>query len=280
MKIFVAGASGVLGRAFTRRALSDGHELVGMTRSARGADSITSAGAHPVIADAFDANAVARAIDQARPDAVVHLLTDLSGGDPASNSRLRAAGTRNLVDAARAAGVQRMVAESISWVYPPGTRPATEDDALDIEAPEPRQTTIRGVAALEGAVREMPVGVVLRFGQLYGPGTWFARDGRTADAVRAGDLPATETVASFVHVEDAAAVALQTIDWPAGTWNVVDDEPAPGTAWVPVFARALGAAEPAVVTTGDLGRPVTNARLREAGVSLLHPSWRDGLGRE
>src|SRR5689334_22541981 len=125
MKIFVAGASGVLGREFTRRALSDGHELVGMTRSARGANAVASAGAHPVIADAFDGGAVARAVAQARPDAVVHLLTDLTSGDPASNSRLRQAGTRNLVNAALAAGVQRMVAESISWVYPSGTRPAT-----------------------------------------------------------------------------------------------------------------------------------------------------------
>ncbi|WP_314149905.1 NAD(P)-dependent oxidoreductase [uncultured Leifsonia sp.] len=280
MKIFVAGASGVLGRAFTRRALADGHDLVGMTRSARGADVVAAAGAHPVVADAFDADAVAVAVAQARPDAVVHLLTDLAGGDRTANSRLREAGTRNLVDAALAAGVQRMVAESISWVYPSGTRPATEDDALDVEAPEPRRTTIRGVAALEGAVRELPVGVVLRFGQLYGPGTWFARNGSTADAARDGALPATETVASFVHVEDAAAVALQAVDWPAGTWNIVDDEPAPGTAWVPVFARVLGAPEPAAVTSGDIGRPVSNARLREAGVRLLHPSWRDGLGRE
>lgn len=279
MKIFVAGASGVLGRAFTRIALDDGHELVGMTRSARGADIVASQGAEPVVADAFDANAVARVIARARPDAVVHLLTDLADGDPASNSRLRVTGTRNLVDAALAAGVQRMVVESISWVYPSGTRPATEGDALDIDAPEPRQTTIRGVTALEEAAREMSVGVVLRFGQLYGPGTWFARDGRTADAARAGALPATETVASFVHVADAAAVALQALTWPAGTWNVVDDEPAPGTAWVPVFARALGAPAPAQVTTGDIGRPVTNARLRESGVRLLHPSWRDGLGQ-
>lgn len=279
MKIFVAGASGVLGRAFTRLARDAGHELVGMTRSARGAEIVASAGAEPIVADAFDAEAVARAIDLARPDAVVHLLTDLAGGDPASNSRVREVGTRNLVDAALAAGVQRMVAESISWVYPAGTSPATEDDALDTEAPEPRRTTIRGVAALEAAVRRMPVGVVLRFGQLYGPGTWFAPDGRTAGVARAGSLPATETVVSFIHAEDAAAVALRAVHWPAGTWNVVDDEPAAGTAWVPVFARAVGAPEPAVATSGELGRPVSNARMREASVRLLHPSWRDGLGR-
>ncbi|WP_313546673.1 NAD-dependent epimerase/dehydratase family protein [Leifsonia aquatica] len=280
MKIFVAGASGVLGRAFTRRALDDGHRLVGMTRSARGADIVASAGASPVVADAYDAAAVAGAIAEARPDAVVHLLTDLAGGDSASNSRLREAGTRNLVDGAIAAGVQRMVAESISWVYPSGARPATEDDALDVEAPEPRRTTIRGVVALEEAVRRMPIGVVLRFGQLYGPGTWFARDGRTADAAREGRLPATETVGSFIHVEDAAAVALRALAWEVGTWNVVDDEPAPGTAWVPAFARALGAPAPAVTTTGDIGRPVSNARMRETGIRLLQPSWRDRLGQE
>lgn len=278
MKIFVAGASGVLGREFTRRALRDGHEVVGMTRSEKGRATITRLGAQAVVADAFDRDAVAEAIAAARADAVAHLLTDLAGGDSASNARIRTAGTRNLVDAARAAGVDNVVAESISWVYPSGSTTADEDDELDTGAGEPRRTTIQGVIALEEAVRSLPAGRVLRFGQLYGPGTWFAPDGRYADAARAGALPATETVASFIHVEDAAEAALQALGWPAGTWNVVDDEPAPGTEWVPVFAGRVGAPVPVVSTVGDIGRPVGNARLRETGFTLLHPNWRDALG--
>ncbi|AXA96145.1 NAD(P)-dependent oxidoreductase [Microbacterium sp. PM5] len=277
MRIFVAGASGVLGRAFVRRAVADGHEVVGMTRSARGAAAIIGLAAAAVRADAFDREAVMRVVGAARPDAVVHLLTDLASGDSASNARIRTEGTRNLIDAAKAAGVDRVIAESISWVYPPGTKPASEAEALDSFATEPRLTTIRGVTALEDSVREMPEGVVLRFGQLYGPGTWYAPDGLRADAARAGTLPATQTVTSFVHVEDAAEATLRALRWPARTWNIVDDEPAAATEWVPVFACAVGGPRPVVEAGGDIGRPVSNARARAEGWEMLYPSWRDGF---
>jgi nucleoside-diphosphate-sugar epimerase len=280
MRIFVAGASGVLGRAFVRRAVCSGHEVIGMTRSARGAATIRSLAAAAVRADAFDREAIMRAVAEAHPDAVVHLLTDLASGDSASNAHIRTVGTRNLIEATRAAGVDRVVAESISWVYPPGTTPASEAEALDADATEPRLTTIRGVAALEASVREMPDGVVLRFGQLYGPGTWYAPDGLRADAARAGRLPATETVTSFVHVEDAAEATLRALRWPAGIWNIVDDEPAAGTAWVPAFASAVGAPRPVVEVGGDIGRPVSNARARTQGWEMLHTSWRDGFAAQ
>jgi nucleoside-diphosphate-sugar epimerase len=278
MRIFVAGASGVLGRAFTRRAVASGHEVVGMTRSAQGAAAIEGLAATAVQADAFNREAVTHAVAEARPDAVVNLLTDLASGDSTSNARIRTEGGRNLIHAARASGVDRVVVESISWVYPPGTAPASETEALDVDATEPRLTTVRGVVALENSVREVPHGVVLRFGQLYGPGTWYAPDGLRADAARAGHLPATQTVTSFVHVEDAAEATLRALSWPAGIWNIVDDEPAAGTAWVPVFASAVGAPRPVVELGGDIGRPVSNTRARAQGWEMLHPSWRDGFG--
>jgi nucleoside-diphosphate-sugar epimerase len=277
VRIFIAGASGVLGRAFVPLALEGGHEVVGTTRSAVGAGVVRSLGATPVMADALDHDGLTRAVADARPDAIVDLLTDLAAGDSASNALLRTTGTRNLVDAAHAAGVDRIVATSISWVYSPGPGLATEDSPLDVDADEPRRTTIRGVRALEDAVREARVGVVLRLGQLYGDGTWFSRGGRQAEAARAGALPATETVASFVHVEDAARATLLALDWPAGTWNVVDDEPAPGTDWVPAFAAAVGAHTPRLAHAGDPGRPVDNARVRARGLTLRHPTWREGF---
>lgn len=277
MRIFVAGASGVLGRAFTRRAVDSGHEVVGMTRSERGVGALEAAGAHPMRADAFDRESVMAAVEAARPDAVVHLLTDLASGDSASNARLRIEGTRNLIDAARAARVDRVVAESISWVYEPGTTLASEDDPLDLGAPEPRLTTVRGVSALEHKVRALADGVVLRFGQFYGPGTWFARNGLRAEAARAGRLPATETVASFVHIRDAAEATLAALAWPAGVWNIVDDEPAAGSVWVPEFASSVGAAAPPTEVAGDIGRPVSNLRARAQGLHLEHPTWRSGF---
>ncbi|GAA4178166.1 NAD(P)-dependent oxidoreductase [Gryllotalpicola koreensis] len=277
MRIFVAGASGVLGRAFLPLAVERGYEVIGMTRSSVGARTVESLGAVPALADALDRKQLGRALAAARPDVVVDLLTDLATGDSGSNARLRTEGTRNLVDAAHQAGVSQIVAESISWVYAPGTDPADENEGLDAEAVEPRLTTIRGITALEAAVREVPHSAVLRFGQLYGEGTWYARDGRFADAARAGELAATETVTSFLHIDDAAAATLAALDWPTGVWNIVDDEPAAGTEWVPVFADAVGAPAPTVTRAGDIGRPVSNARARAQGLTLRHPSWRDGF---
>lgn len=267
----------MLGRAFVPLATAAGYRVTGMSRSARGAETVRRSGADPAIADALDRRQLAAAMAAVQPDIVVDLLTDLASGDSASNARLRTEGTRNLVDAAIGAGVRRMIAESISWVYPSAERVADEDDPLDVDAPEPRLTTITGVAALESAVREVETGVVLRFGQLYGGGTWYAQDGAVADAARAGTLEATETVTSFVHVDDAARAILAALDWPAGTWNIVDDDPAAGVEWAPVFAERVGAAAPLIRAAGDIGRPVSNARARRRGLDLRHPSWRAGF---
>ncbi|GAA4489440.1 NAD(P)-dependent oxidoreductase [Rhodococcus olei] len=277
MDIFVAGGSGVLGRAVVQSLIAAGSRVTAMTRSPGKAAVLRSLGAEPVVADAFDQSAVTRAVAAAGPDAVVHLLTDLGSGDSSSNARLRTVGTRNLVDAATRAGVTRMVAESISWIYPPDVRTAEESTPLDLDAAEPRRTTIMGVDALENAVRELPHGTVLRFGQFYGPGTWYSRDGRHGDAARSGTLAATETVTSFVHVHDAAQAAVAALAWPSGTWNIVDDDPAAGREWAPRLADLLGGPEPVFSVCGDIGRPVSNSRARDHGLVLRHPSWREGF---
>ncbi|MEV8239847.1 NAD(P)-dependent oxidoreductase [Microbacterium testaceum] len=277
MKLFVAGGSGVIGREFLRLAVAAGHEVIGMTRSQRGVDVIRALGGAPVVADALDGDEVADAVGAARPDAVVNLLTDLASGDLASNAQLRIVGTRHLVDAAMKARVETIVAESISWVYPSSAEFATEETPLDLEAPEPRLRTVRAIARLEEVVREMPRSVVLRFGQLYGDGTWFSRDGRYGIAAREGRMPATRTVASFIHVEDAARAAFLALGWPSGTWNIVDDEPARGTEWAPVFAGAVGAPRPSPEESDDPGRPVSNRRAHESGLVLTRPTWRTGF---
>jgi nucleoside-diphosphate-sugar epimerase len=123
----------------------------------------------------------------AAPDVVMHQLTDLKGGNRQANSEMRITGTRNLVDAALAVGVRRVVAQSIAWAYEPGPVPATEDVPLDLGSSGSRLRTVQGVAALEAAVREAPEWVVLRYGLLYGPGTWYARGGLMADAAARGE---------------------------------------------------------------------------------------------
>ncbi|WP_436771301.1 NAD-dependent epimerase/dehydratase family protein [Yinghuangia sp. YIM S09857] len=289
MHVFVAGATGAVGRLLLPLLVADGHRVTALTRGAPGAAAVLAAGGSPVVGDVYDADGLAQLLRAASPDLVMHQLTDLGRGDLAANARIRTEGTRNLVGAARAAGVRRIVAQSISWAYEAGPDPAVEDTPLDTVAPEPRATSVAGVAALESAVRELPEWVVLRYGLLYGPGTWYTRDGLTARRAQAGQLAADADVASFVHVADAARAAREAVSWPSGTIaNIVDDDPAPADAWVPHFCVAVGApappgreAEPGVgvrpARTGwARGADNTYAR-KELGWAPEYASWRTGF---
>lgn len=270
MRVLLAGATGAVGRVLTGLLTEAGHEVVGTSRRP---------GAAALTLDMLDRAAVRVAVAAVAPDAVIHQLTALSGGSLSDNERIRVDGTRNLVDAALAAGVRRMVAQSISWAYRPGDRPATEDVPLDLAAPEPRATTIRGVAALEAAVAELPEHVVLRYGLLYGPGTFYAPGGRVEAGLRAGSLRADAGVSSFVHVTDAASAAVAALDWPGGPVNVVDDEPAAARDWLPVLAGALGAPVPGPAE-GRAGweRGADNALATgRLGWRPRYPSWRTGF---
>jgi nucleoside-diphosphate-sugar epimerase len=271
MRVLVAGATGVIGRRLVALLVRAGHDVSGTTRRPERADALTALGARPVVADAYDAAGLAEAVAAAEPDVVMHQLTDLAGEDRAANARLRIEGTANLVDAARGAGVETMIAQSIAWLYAPGATPAVEDDPLDTEAP-----AFPGVSALEAAVATMPRGVVLRYGMLYGPGTWYARDGAMADRARKGELRATPTSVPFLHADDAAAAAAGALDWPAGPVNVVDDEPAPGYDWLALFCESVGAPVPRP-DDGPPGRPVSNAKARGLGWQPMFPSWREGF---
>jgi nucleoside-diphosphate-sugar epimerase len=185
MNIFVAGATGVIGQPLLKLLRDAGHAVTGSTRSQSKVAMIEALGARAVVADVFDADALRQTMIAAKPDVVVHQLTDLPDRiDPADraamserNSRLRIEGTRNLMSAAKAAGVRRVVAQSIAFIYAPGPKPYREGDPLD--ASEAQRTSIAGVVGLEDAVLKTPGidGLVLRYGRLYGPGTWFDKPG-------------------------------------------------------------------------------------------------------
>lgn len=215
MRVFVAGAGGVIGRRLLPLLREAGHDVTGTTRSAGRVDRLRSLGATPAIVDVFDAAALQRAVAAARPDVVVHQLTDLPAapGTPGfadvleRNSRLRVEGTRHLVDAAKAAGVRRLIAQSIAFAYAEGDGDRVEDDPLD-SAPA-RRGTVDGVVALERATLELPEGIVLRYGMLYGAGTWFGDDKRPGPTV---------------HVDAAAhAAVLALTRGRHGIYNIVED---------------------------------------------------------
>lgn len=279
MRIFVAGASGVIGRLLIPLLAKEGHEIFGMTHNKASKGLIQEIGATPVVADVFDRDAVISAFREVRPEIVIHQLTSLSKYNLEDNAKIRNLGTRNLVDASRTVGVKRMIAQSISWAYEPGSYPATEESLLDVKAPEPRKTTIDGVVALENAVSEMEEFVILRFGMLYGPSTWYDPSGMIAEKVRNQEMKATDGIMSFLHIADAARVTLAALEWPNGAVNIVDDEPVPGTVWLPYYASLIGAPEPKVQASSNRGeRGASNAKARqEYGWEPIFPTWYDGF---
>lgn len=283
MRIFLAGATGVIGRRVVPLLVGQGHSVTGLVRRSSDVDWLRGLGAEAFVGDAFDRDGVLRAVRSAAPDVVMHQLTDLKGGNFQANSEIRKTGTRHLMDAARAAGVRRVVAQSIAWMYKAGEVPAAEDVPLDLGASGGRLRTVEGVVALEAAVREAPEWVVLRYGLLYGPGTWFARDGLMAERAARGELAADGDVNSFVHVDDAAGAAVEALSWPSGFVNVCDDEPAAGREWVPVFCRAVGVAEPAVAAGAGAkrhgwARGASNEYARKGlNWTPAYPSWREGF---
>jgi len=218
LKIFLAGASGVIGRRLVPLLVAAGHDVIGTTRSPDKAMAIAAQGAAPVLVDVFDAVALMSAVLAAKPQLIMHQLTDLPSapGTPGydagleRNARLRIDGTRNLVAAAKAAGVTRLIAQSIGFVYAPGEGVRVESDPLDLGATGARRRTIEGVVALEDATLQMPDGIVLRYGLLYGPGTWFERDKRGAPGL---------------HIDAAAqAAVLALTKAKRGIYNVAEDD--------------------------------------------------------
>jgi 2-alkyl-3-oxoalkanoate reductase len=306
MRVLVAGATGVIGRPLVSQLLACGHEVTGLTRSEQRAEGLRARGAAAIVCDVFEADRLRASVAEARPEVVIDQLTDLP---PVYNprryeemtvptNRLRSEATPSLVAAAEAAGAHRYLAQSLAFVYAPeGGWVKDEDAPLISGAAAPVQKGVDAVRTMEGAVLEATglEGIVLRYGQLYGPGTWFAPDGSLADQVRKRRFPVVgrgDGVFSFLHVEDAAGGAVAALEQGRpGVYNVCDDEPAPMREWLPAYAVAVGAKPPRRVpvwlarlvggvvaaNVGEL-RGASNAKAREElGWTPRYPSWREGF---
>jgi nucleoside-diphosphate-sugar epimerase len=317
MKVFLAGATGVLGRALVPQLVARGHEVVGMTRSASKQDLVRGLGARPVVADALDPDAVAQVVASAEPEVIVHELTALSG--PMSmrdarhperfrgaimTNRLRTEATDHLLAAGRAVGARRFVAQSFGAFRfaRTGGPVQTEADPLDPDPPGAVQPGLEAILYLERAVTtiEWGEGLVLRYGGFYGPGTAISRapDAQFAAPIRKRRFPIVGDgggVWSHVHIEDAAAATAVAVErGQPGIYNIVDDDPAPVREWLPVLASALDAKPPrrvprwlgrllagetaTAMMTEARGASNTKAK-RELGWQLRYPSWRQGFMR-
>jgi nucleoside-diphosphate-sugar epimerase len=306
VRVFVAGATGAVGRRLVPKLVIAGHEVTGMTRSESKTEDVRRAGARGVVADVFDVHALGAAMEEARPEVIVHELTalpdriDFRKADTyAATNRVRTEGTRNLIDAARTAGARRIVCQSIAFAYRmDGEGLKTENDPLLSEAAGAFGSGVSALREMESMVlgADGLDGLVLRYGFFYGPGTYYGEDGTSTQDVRRRRLPIVgrgSGVFSFIHVDDAADATVAAVERGApGVYNVTDDEPAPMREWVPVFAQAAGAKPPRRVPVWlarfVAGKDVSNfaqelrgaaneKAKRELGWEPAHPSWRRGF---
>ncbi|HLK79408.1 MAG TPA: NAD(P)-dependent oxidoreductase [Streptosporangiaceae bacterium] len=303
MRVFVAGATGMIGQYLVPGLIAAGHQVTGSTRSALKANQLKTQGATPVIVDGLDREAVLKAVTAAQPEVIIHQMTALTSLRSLRNfdksfavtNELRSTGTDYLLEAAKRAGTRRFIAQSfIGWNNAmTGDLVKTEDDPLTTRAPAGTARSLAALKHLEEAVPSaVPEGLVLRYGLLYGHG---ASD-PMLDAVRKRQLPVIGGGAglwSWTEVTDAAAATVAAVTHGApGIYNVVDDEPAPVSRWLPYLALSVGAKPPMrapawlgrllggelVVEWMTQGRGASNAKAkRELGWTPAYPSWRDGF---
>jgi nucleoside-diphosphate-sugar epimerase len=308
MRVFVAGATGAIGKQLVPRLVAAGHEVHGMTRSESKQAMLSELGAVPVVADALDPDQVAEAVATAMPDVIVHQLTAIGEVDTrhmdrdfAPTNRLRTEGTDHLLSAAQAVGVRRFVAQGVcgygAYVRTGGPV-KSEEDPLDPTPVREMRANLAAIRHLEEAVlgAEWTEGIVLRYGAFYGPGTSLAPGEEQFELIRRRKLPLVGDgggVWSFIHVADAAEATVAAIAHGSrGVYNVVDDDPVPVAEWLPALAQTLGAKKPMRVPrfigrlfAGEAGvvmmteiRGASNAKAkRELAWRPAHPSWRQGF---
>ena len=308
MRILVAGATGAIGLELVPQLIAAGHDVIGTTRTAAKAEIIRRMGAEPVIADGLDAPSIRAAVIAAKPDLVIDQMTGLADVTDlrhfdrafATTNRLRIQGTDFLLAAAREAGVKRFIAQSFcGWTYGRGGEAVkTEADRLDPDPPEELRHTLQAIQHLEDAVTSSanPEGIVLRYGSFYGPDTGMLSRAMI-DQLRGRRVPLIGGGGgrwSFIHVEDAAAATVAAVERgkPGEIYNIVDDEPAEVSEWLPALAALLGA-KPPIRVPAWLGRLFAGEHLvsmmtevrggsnakarRELGWRPAHPSWREGF---
>lgn len=306
MRVFVAGATGAIGKQLVPRLVAAGHEVYGMTRSESKQGMLSQLGAVPVVADALDPDQVAEAVGKAMPDVIVHQLTAIGLLDMrhfdrsfAPTNRLRTESTDYLLSAGQAVGVRRVVAQSYFAAYAREGGPVkSEEDPLDRSPTRQMRGTMAAIRHLEEAVlgARWTEGIVLRYGAFYGPGTSMAPGAQQVELVRQRRFPLVGDgggVWSYIQVADAAEATVAAIEHGRrGVYNVVDDDPAPVAEWLPALARELGAKTPMRVPrfmgrlfAGETGvmmmtelRGASNAKAkRELAWRPAHPSWRSGF---
>jgi nucleoside-diphosphate-sugar epimerase len=298
-----------MGRQLVPRLIEAGHEVIGTSRSESKLAALRELGATGVVADALDADQVAGAVAEAEPEAIIHQLTAIGSLNPrrfdrdfAPTNRLRTEGTDHLLSAGRAAGVKRFIAQSYtSWPYArTGGAIKTEDEPLDPSPAREMRESLAAIRHLEDAVTgaDWTTGIVLRYGGFYGPATSVAPGGEQWEMVRKRRYPVVGDgggIWSFIHIADAAEATVAALERGSrGIYNIVDDDPAPVSEWLPGLAAAIGAKRPmhaprfvgrlaageaGVIMMTDMRGASNEKAKRELGWAPAHSSWRQGFAQ-
>ncbi len=308
MRVFVAGSTGAVGKSLVPLLLESGHEVVALSRTSQKAKGLEALGAKVAVAEALDKDGLTAAIRRAEPEVLIHQLTALAGvgnfkkfdAECALTNRFRTEVTDTMLAAARMVGTRRFIAQSFcGWPFAREGGPVkTEEDPLDPNPPASFSKSLAAIRYLEDTVRRTTdlQGLALRYGIIYGPGTGIAKDGSIVELIRKRRIPIVGDGAgiwSFIHIQDVARATVAAMSRGApGVYNVVDDEPAAVSTWLPFLADVVGAKPPrrlpvllGMLLIGDGGvsmmtkiRGGSNAKAkRELGWQPIYPSWRRGF---
>ncbi|HCZ8749883.1 TPA: NAD(P)-dependent oxidoreductase [Staphylococcus aureus] len=256
-KIFVTGATGLIGIKLVQRLKEEGHEVAGFTTSENGQQKLAAVNVKAYIGDILKADTIDQALADFKPEIIINQITDLKNVDMAANTKVRIEGSKNLIDAAKKHNVKKVIAQSIAFMYEPGEGLASETTALDFNSTGDRKVTVDGVVGLEEETARMDEYVVLRFGWLYGPGTWYGKDGMIYNQFMDGQVALSDGVTSFVHLDDAPVKGSEFAEWykeQLGVEPNIDIQPAQ-----------------------PFERGVSNEKFKAQGGTLIYKTWKDGM---
>ncbi|MEB8334989.1 NAD-dependent epimerase/dehydratase family protein [Staphylococcus saprophyticus] len=277
-KVFVTGATGLIGTKLTQRLLQEGYEVADFTTSQQGKAKLVDAGVEAYIGDILKYDTVEAAISDYKPDIIMNEITDLKNVDMSANTKVRIEGTKNLVEAALKNNVKQIQSQSIAFTYEGGDTLATEETPLDTQSTGDRKITVDGVEGLENETARIENNVVLRYGLLYGTGTWYGKDGMIYNSFKEDTVTMTDGVQSFIHIDDAVEVAIQALNFESGIYNVADDEPVKGDVWAAWYADLLNVNPQLNIQPAETHeRGASNAKFRAQGGKLIYPSWKQGM---
>ncbi|HHW9811920.1 TPA: NAD-dependent epimerase/dehydratase family protein [Staphylococcus aureus] len=274
-KIFVTGATGLIGIKLVQRLKEEGHEVAGFTTSENGQQKLAAVNVKAYIGDILNADTIDQALADFKPEIIINQITDLKNVDMAANTKVRIEGSKNLIDAAKKHDVKKVIAQSIAFMYEPGEGLAYEKTALDFNSTGDRKVTVDGVVGLEEETARMDEYVVLR---LYGPGTWYGKDGMIYNQFMDGQVTLSDGVTSFVHFDDAVETSIQAIHFENGIYNVADDAPVKGSEFAEWYKEQLGV-EPNIdiQPAQPFERGVSNEKFKAQGGTLIYKTWKDGM---